>query len=105
MTLACLRRKYPEILSEALYRSPETLKLAASEWNAFTDEYFISQSCLVPDWPQYVEIREELELYKLPPFERTLRRFKRTAQKWLKMLWCQIDRVWENEYLSVYSYL
>jgi hypothetical protein len=99
MTLAYLRRKYPEIMSEALYRSPETLKLAASEWKVFTDEYFISHGWPVPDWPQYVEIQEELELYERSSFERTLRRFKRNAQKWLKMLWCQIGRVWGNEYL------
>jgi hypothetical protein len=88
-----MRRKYLEILSEALYRFPETLKLTAAEWKAFTDEYFISDGYPVPDWPHYVEIREELELHERSSFERTLRRFKRTAQNWLNMLWCRIGRV------------
>ena len=92
MTFAYLRQEYPEILSEALHRSPETLGLAASEWKAFTNNYFVSRGRPVPDWPQYVEIEEALALHELSLFETVLRRFKRTAQKWLKIC----GRVWWN---------
>jgi hypothetical protein len=94
MTLAYLRQNYPEIMSRALHRSPETLGLAVSEWKAFTNHYFISRGRPIPDWPQYVEIQERLESYVSSSFERTLRRLKRNAQKWLKVLWGHICRVW-----------
>jgi hypothetical protein len=80
MTFAYLRQEYPEILSEALHRSPETLGLAASEWKAFKNNYFVSRGRPVPDWTQYVEIEEALALHELSLFKITLKRFKRTVR-------------------------
>lgn len=92
MTFAYLKQEYPEIVSEALHRSPETLGLAFSEWKAFKNSCFISRGRPVPDWPQYMEIEEAFALHELSSFEIILRRFKRTAQKWLKIC----GRVWWN---------
>jgi hypothetical protein len=83
--LPYLRRKYPDLLAEALHRNPETLALAASEWKSFVDEYFPEGNYTVPDRSQYVEIQEALGIYGRSKFERTFRRIKRTAQNRLNM--------------------
>ena len=43
-SLPYLQQKYPELLAEALHRTPETLALAVSEWKSVMDEYFIDRS-------------------------------------------------------------
>lgn len=88
------RRRYPDLLEEALYRSSESLALAASEWKSFTDQFFRDRPVL--DNPQFVEIQEGLGLYGRCAFERTLRRLKRTAQKKLNVLWDEICERWSK---------
>ena len=78
-----LQWKYPEILTEALRRSPKTLELAASEWRAFSNEYFISKGRPVPNSAQYVEIQESLGIYGESHLERSIRKFKRSALRLL----------------------
>ena len=58
-----LRKNHPELLTEALQRSPENLAGAASEWRAFVDEFYGNQGIPVSDYPQYVEIQEALGMY------------------------------------------
>ena len=86
------RRRYPDLLEEALHRSSESLDLAASEWKYFTDQFFRDHPVL--DNPQFVEIQEGLGLYGRWVFERTLRRLKRTAQKRLNVFWDEICEGW-----------
>lgn len=79
--LTILRKDYPDILADALYRSSETLALAESEWMKFADEFFTSRGFQVPEYPQYVEIQEALGLYGRSRFERILRKLKRNGSK------------------------
>jgi len=64
-SIADLRWKYRGFLAEALHRSPETLEQAASEWEAFVDEFFRDQGRVVPDWPQHVKIQEGFGIWTL----------------------------------------
>jgi len=82
--IADLRWKYREFLTEALHRSQETIKQAASEWEAFVDEFFRNKGRVIPDWPQYVEIQEGVGIYG--PW----RRLKRRALKWWNVLWDEL---------------
>ena len=92
-TFGDLKWKYPDLFREALQRSPEALKIAASEWESFTNKFFRTQP--VPTWPQYVEIQEGLGLYGKSPVERRLRKLKRNIQKRLNMLLDQI--IWKKQ--------
>lgn len=91
------QQKYPELLAEALHRSQETLTLAASEWKAFADDFFRDKGRPVPDSPLYVEI-QGLGIYEGSPFERSVHRLKRTAQKrwnvFLDKLWSAFRKCW-----------
>ena len=81
-----LRKNHADLLVEVLHRSTEKLALAATEWKAFTHEFYIDQGLPVPDYPQFVEIQEALGLYGQSQFERTFRRLKRTFLKRWNML-------------------
>jgi hypothetical protein len=78
-----LQWKYPELLTEALHRSSKTLESAASEWETFSNEFFISKGRPVPNSSQYVEIQEALGIYGESQLERSFRKFKRTALRLL----------------------
>jgi hypothetical protein len=84
--LPYLQQKYPELLAEALRRTPETLSLAAYEWKIFADVYFRQGNRTVPDLPIYVEIQEALGIYGRSRLERAFRQIKRRAQKHLNVL-------------------
>jgi len=90
-TFAGLGWKYPEIFAEALERSPEALESAAAEWKSFTD-LFTSQGLRVPEFPQYIEIKEALGIYGRSSLERAFRKLKRAAQKRLNVFRYQIWR-------------
>ena len=74
-----LQGNYPELMAEALRRSPKNLESAASEWRAFSNEFFINKGLPVPNSPQYVEIQEALGIYGKTGLERSIRKLKRTA--------------------------
>ena len=86
-----LRKDYPELLAEILYRSSETLPLAESEWTTFADEFYITLGLEVPEYPQYLEIQEALGLYGRSQFERILRRLKRNGLKRWNVF---VDKIW-----------
>jgi len=71
-----LSLRYPELISEALERSSEDLALAASLWTEFSQTFFTSRGCGVPDLPLYVEIQEGLGIYGRGWIDRFLRRIK-----------------------------
>ena len=97
-SLPFLQQKYPELLAEALRRTPDTLTLAAFEWKTFADAYFIRRNHSVPDLPLYVEIQEALGIYGRSRLERAFRQIKRRAQKHLNVLFdglrSAISKVW-----------
>jgi hypothetical protein len=99
-SLPYLQQKYPELLAEALHRTPGTLALAASEWKSFMNEYFMDRNRKVPDWPRYVEIQEALGIYGQSQFECTFRRIKRRAQKYLNIFFdgfgSAISKIWRK---------
>ena len=84
MDLRHLHREYPELVDEALERSPENLASAARERNSFAYPWN-NRGDPIPDHPSFVEIQEGLGLYGRTPLERSLRRIKRTAQKRLNV--------------------
>ena len=90
-SLLTLRKEYPDLLTEILYRSSERLALAKSEWIAFIDEHYIRSGLQVPEYSQYVEIQEALGLYGRSQFERTLRRLKRIGLKRWNVF---LDKIW-----------
>lgn len=89
--LSTLRKDYPDLLAEALYRSSKTLILAKSEWTTFVNEFYINSYLQVPEYSQYVEIQEALGLYGRSQFERILRKLKRNVLKRWNML---VDNIW-----------
>jgi len=83
--IADLQWKYPELMAEAIHRSPETLEGAVSEWKVFT-ELFRDRGLPVPYCSQYIEI-QGLGIYGRSSLERVLRRFKRTIKYRFGVLW------------------
>ena len=80
-SLRNIQEDHPRILREAISRTPQTIAMAAAEWNAFVEEFYADQGLPVPDWPQYIEIQESLGLYGRTPAERNLRKLKRRIQR------------------------
>jgi hypothetical protein len=76
-----LKETYPDLLAKALHRSPENLALAASEWRAFTTEYYLDKNLTIPDYPDYVEIQEALGIFGRSKLKRWLHKLKRNALK------------------------
>ena len=68
-----LEQLYPELLRKALYRSPERIARAASEWKIFIYEFYLNKGLPVPDFPVYMEIQEALRKYRESRFKRILR--------------------------------
>jgi hypothetical protein len=98
--LSTLRKDYPDLIAETLYRSSEALAFAKSEWTAFVDDYYIASGLQLPEYPQYVEVQEALGLYGRSQFECTLRRLKRNGLKRWNMLVDKIGpkvwRIWKS---------
>ena len=55
-----LRTVNSTLVDTILERSPENLREIASQWHAFTDQFYLSKGRPIPDWPQYISIQEEL---------------------------------------------
>lgn len=55
-----LQDNFPELFAEALYRSPETLALAKSEWTTFANQFYLDAGLQIPEYPQYMEIQVAL---------------------------------------------
>jgi hypothetical protein len=81
-----LRCRHSQLLAEALRRSSETIAMAASEWEEFSDFIYISRRYPVPDLPLYVEIQEALGIYGRCWIERTIRMFKRRLAKQINVI-------------------
>jgi hypothetical protein len=80
-----LKRRHPQLLSEALEHSPENIATAASLWTEFA-EFYSSLDESVPDLPLYVEIQESLGIYGRGPIERAVRKLVRRVRKRLMVL-------------------
>jgi hypothetical protein len=83
---------HPEYMEEALKKTPETLALAASEWEKFSNIYFRKLGRPVPDWPVFEEIQEGLGL-PVPAYRRTHRQLKRKLQRQLEVV---LERISER---------
>jgi hypothetical protein len=62
------KKYYPDLLEEALRRTPRRLRNAAFEWNIFKAACYEDSGNMVPKRPVYVEIQEGLEEYGATPF-------------------------------------
>ena len=86
-----LREIYPDLLAEALHRFSENLTLTASEWRAFTADFYLDKNLTIPDYPEYVEIQEALGICGRFKLERWFRKLKRNALKRWNVF---IDKYW-----------
>jgi len=93
-----LRKVNATLLDQILDRSPQNMAQITSQWKSFTEEFFTSRGRPVPDWPQYVNIQEELGMMGKTVFHRYGRRVKRLAQGSLKNIFeavCRRFPQWE----------
>jgi hypothetical protein len=74
----------PDLMKEALDRSPARLARAAAEWNSFVTEFYTLQHRPVPDWPMYIQIQEDLGIYGKVRLYHLGRLLKRRLQERLK---------------------
>jgi hypothetical protein len=84
--ISFLKQRYPEIVSEALERSPKNIAIAASLWAEFSNTFYISRGRPIPDIPLYVEIQEGLGMYERGSIQRFVRRIKEKLTKSLSVL-------------------
>jgi hypothetical protein len=75
--LPLLMKHYEDILAEPLTRSPKNLEAARAQWDNLVDVRFRKRGRGLPDWPNFIEIQEGLEIYG----SRLKRRIKRMWQK------------------------
>jgi hypothetical protein len=81
-----LALSFPELLREALTKNPQIMPHIAWEWQAFTEEFFLSRGRPVPDWSQYVEVQQGLGLYGQTKYHRIARETKRKVQMALELV-------------------
>lgn len=81
-----LRWRHSQFLAEALQRSSKTIAMAASEWDEFSNFFYISRGYPIPDIPLYVEIQEALGIYGKWWIERAIRMFKRRLAKQINVI-------------------
>jgi len=55
--------KYYSDLVSAAY-SETTTEDIQKEWDYFCNRYFVKQALRIPDWPQYIDVQEQLGLHK-----------------------------------------
>lgn len=91
-----LRDKYPDLLSEALFRNSERLSEAQVEWVEFTWKKYLSNGLDVPAYPHFVQIEEALGLYGRSKLERALRRIRRIIRKHSDVLFDGVKAWWSN---------
>jgi hypothetical protein len=68
-----LRTINSTLVDSILERSPENLQQIASQWHSFTNQFFLSKGRPIPDWPQYINIQQELGLLENSGRFRSLR--------------------------------
>jgi hypothetical protein len=66
--LSDFKRFNGEFMEEALRRTPNSLALAASAWDEFTNEFFLSQGHPIPEWSVKSRIQEALGSWNLSGF-------------------------------------
>jgi hypothetical protein len=72
---------FPDLVKEALNRSPVRLARAAVEWNSFANQFYTMRGRPVPDWPMYVQIQEDFGIYGKTRLHRLGRLLKRRLQE------------------------
>ena len=88
---------YPDLLIQALRRFSENLRLAASEWRAFSAESYLDKNLTIPEYPDYVEIQEALGICGRSKLERWFRKLKRNALKrWIVIIDKYCSRLWKR---------
>ena len=53
---------YSDLVSTAY--SETTTEDIQKEWDYFCNRYFVKQGLRIPDWPQYIDVQEQLGLHK-----------------------------------------
>jgi hypothetical protein len=76
-----LRTVNSTLVDSILERYPENLRQIASQWHSFANQFFLSKGRPIPDWPQYINIQQELGLLENHGHFRSL---KQCAQRRLK---------------------
>ena len=71
--------RFNSTLNEILNPSPEALQHASDEWNEFTNTFFKNHNRPVPEWPVYIQIQEELGIYKNSTVDRARRALRKKA--------------------------
>jgi hypothetical protein len=84
-------KEFPDIMADAIRRTPEKLEAAAFEWGLFKETYFGGS---LPDCVIYTEIQDGLREYNKFSLERVLKRFKRSLQYRFGVLW---DKFWRRD--------
>jgi len=72
---------YRDLIAEALDKSNDALTRAATQWEAFTMEWYTGKGRPVPYWPHYIEIQEALGIYGTTQFHRLGRQLKIESQR------------------------
>jgi hypothetical protein len=86
-------------LAETLQGSSETIAMATSEWDEFSNFFYISRGYPIPGLPLYEEIQEALGIYGKWWIERTIRMLKRNLQSKLTLFLIEFlahPRLWRR---------
>lgn len=95
-SLSYFKGIFHKVWKEALDRTPETLQDASDEWNEFTDIFFRKQNRPVPEWPFYIQVQEELGIYRNTTTDRLGRTLRRKALRRLSLVFKRLSETFPN---------
>jgi hypothetical protein len=84
--------QFNRTLDEILEPSPEKLQNASDEWTEFTNTFFKEHTRPVPEWPVYIQIQEELGIYKNTTSDRARRAMRKKALTRLSFVFARLSK-------------
>jgi len=90
-----LRTVNSTLVDSILERSHENLGEIAAQWDSFTEQFYLKIGRPIPDWPQYIDIQEELGLIEKSGNLRSLRRVTQRRFMDVLVVLCKRFLDWE----------
>ena len=92
-SLAQLNYSFPDHVKDTLSWASEHRNDLVVEWELFASKFYLQYGRPLPEWPAYVDIQESLGIMGASQYHQAARKYKRTAQYKLKLIFDRICEV------------
>lgn len=92
-SLAQLNYSFPDHIKEVLSWASVHRNDLVVEWELFASKYYLQYGRPLPEWPAFVDIQESLGIMGGTQYHQAGRKYKRTAQEKLQLVFDRICEV------------